>query len=127
VEGADPSIQGKAQRALADEIGRIVSHQVFREWLKDPTLPKHFRDAGHFWEIAPGTPPSVIRTRIARVDNTLRMARSLLEEKGVEGIAARHGKALFDRADIDRVSEFQEALKHRFAKELATLQGSRAV
>ena len=55
-----------------------------------------FRDAGHFWEIAPGT-PSVIRTRIARVDNTLKIARSLLEEKGVEGIAARHGKALFDR------------------------------
>jgi hypothetical protein len=127
VAGADPSIQGKAERALADEIGRIVSHQVFREWLKDPTLPKHFRDAGHFWEIAPGTPPSVIRTRIARVDNTLKIARSLLEEKGVEGIAARHGKALFDRPDIDRVSEFQEALKHRFAKELATLQGSRAV
>ena len=100
VAGADPSIQGKAERALADEIGRIVSHQVFREWLKDPTLPKHFRDAGHFWEIAPGTPPSVIRTRIARVDNTLKIARSLLEEKGVEGIAARHGKALFDRPDI---------------------------
>ena len=124
VAGADPSIQGKAERALADGIGRLLSHSVFREWLKDPALPKYFRDAGHFWEIAPGTPPSVIKTRIAGIDNTLRTARSLLDEKGVEGIAARHGKALFERADIDRVSEFQGTLKLRFAKELATLQGS---
>jgi hypothetical protein len=50
-----------------------------------------------------------------------------LDDKGVEGIAERHGKALFDRADIDRVEEFQGALKDRFAKELVTLQGSRAV
>lgn len=127
VAGADPSVQGKAERALADEIGRIVSHPVFRDWLKDPIVPKHFRDAGHFWEIASGTPPSVIRTRIARVDNTLQKARSLLDDKGVDGIAARHGKPLFDRADIDRVSEFQETLKQRFAKELETLQGARAV
>lgn len=127
VAGADPSMQGKAERALADEIGRIVSHPVFREWLKDHAQPKHFRDAGHFWEIAPGTPPSVIRTRISRVDNTLQRARALLQEKGVEGIAARHGKELFDRADIDRVSEFQATLKERFAKELETLQGAQAV
>ncbi len=122
VTGADPAAQGKAERALADEIGRIVSHPVFREWLKDQDSPKRFRDAGHFWEIAPGTPPSVIRARIGRIDQTILKASELLEEKGVEGIAARHGKPLFDRKDIERASEFQSALKARFAEDLITLQ-----
>ena len=126
ITGADVGAQGKAERVLSDEIGRIVSHPVFQDWLKEPSLPKYFRDAGHFWGIAPGTPPSVIRTRIARVDKTLEKARSLLTEKGLDGIAARHGKALFDHTDIDRAYEFQEVLKRRFAKDLATLQGPRA-
>lgn len=126
VTGADSNAQGKAERALSDEISRIVSHPVFREWLKEPPFPKHFRDAGHFWEIAPGTPPTVIRTRIARVDHTLEKARALLEEKGVDEIAARHGKTLFDRADIDRIGEFQEMLKRRFQTDLASLQAHNA-
>ena len=122
IPGASSATQGKAERVLADEIGRIVSHPVFRDWLKEPALPKYFRDAGHFWGIAPGTPPSVIRTRIARVDKTLEKAQVLLNEKGVDGINARHGKPLFDKADIDRAVEFQETLKRRFANDLATLQ-----
>jgi hypothetical protein len=122
VAGADPSFRGKAERALADAVSNILSHPVFREWMKDPTLPKRFRDAGHFWGIAPGTPRSVIRARIGDIDNTLEKARSLLDEKGTEEIAARHGRALFDRTDIERAREFQAALKQRFAKDLATLQ-----
>lgn len=122
VAGAEPSFRGKAERALADAVSAILSHPVFREWIKDPAMPKHFRDAGHFWGIAPGTPPSVIRARISGVDNTLATARSLLDEKGAEEIAARHGKALFDRTDIERAMEFQATLKRRFAKELSTLQ-----
>lgn len=55
--GSDPAMRGTAERALADAVAGILSHPVFREWIKDPTLPKHFRDAGHFWGIAPGTPP----------------------------------------------------------------------
>lgn len=100
----------------------ILSHPVFREWMKDSELPKRFRDAGHFWGIAPGTPPSVIRARIGHVDSTLETARSLLAEKGADEIAARHGKILFDRTDIKRAMEFQATLKLRFAKDLATLQ-----
>jgi hypothetical protein len=49
ITGADVGAQGKAERVLSDEIGRIVSHPVFQDWLKEPSLPKYFRDAGHFW------------------------------------------------------------------------------
>jgi hypothetical protein len=48
-------------------------------------------------------------------------AKSLLRQKGVEEITARHGKALFDSVDIQRAMEFQAMLKHRFAKDLGTL------
>jgi len=115
-------MRGKAERTLADAVAAIVSHSVFREWVKDPATPKHFRDAGHFWGIAPGTPPTVIRARIAEVDHTLRKASTLLEETGAEEISARHGKTLFDRVDIKRAVEFQAMLKHRFAGDLTTLQ-----
>lgn len=122
VVGADPSARGKAERALADAVAAILSHPVLREWMKDPTMPKHFRDAGHFWGVAPGTPASVIRARIGEVDKTLEKARWLLDTRRIEEIAARHGKALFDRTDIDRAVEFQATLKRRFAKDLCTLQ-----
>lgn len=122
VAGADPSARGKAERVLADALATVLSHPVFRAWIKDPAMPKHFRDAGHFWGIAPGTPPSVIRARIREVDDNLTKARSLLDAQRVDEIAARHGKALFDRSDIDRAEEFHAALKRRFARELSTLQ-----
>lgn len=122
VTGADPSSRVKAERALGDAVAAILSHSVFRVWMKDSAMPKYFRDAGHFWGVAPGTPPSVIRTRIREVDNTLEKARSLLEQKAVDEIAARHGKALFDRTDIERAMEFQATLKRRFTKDLSTLQ-----
>jgi hypothetical protein len=57
VTGADPASSAKAQRVVADAVATVLSHPVFREWLKNPATPKHFRDAGHFWGIAPGTPP----------------------------------------------------------------------
>lgn len=121
IAGADSSAKGKAERALADAVTRVLSHPVFHEWLKDPSMPRHFRDAGHFWGVAAGTPPSVIRMRIGEIDRTLETARSLLESKGTDGIAAQHGRILFERNDLARASEFQETLKTRFAKELATL------
>jgi hypothetical protein len=122
VAGADPSARGKAERGLADAVAAILSHPVFCHWVKDSGMPKHFRDAGHFWGVAPGTPPGVIRARIGEVDKTLEKARSLLDAKRVEEMAARHGKALFDRTDIQRAIEFQATLKQRFAKDLSTLQ-----
>jgi hypothetical protein len=124
VAGADPQARGKAERGLADALAAILSHPVFRVWMKDSAMPKHFRDAGHFWGVAPGTPPSVIRARITEVDRALEAARTILKAKGAEEIAARHGRALFDRTDLDRVSEFHKTLKQRFTKELSTLQVS---
>lgn len=126
VVGAEPDARGKAERVLADAVGAILSHSVFRGWLKDPSAPKHFRDAGHFWGIAPGTPPNVIQTRISDIDRTLEKALSILEAGGVDEVAVRHGKALFDRMDIERALNFQATLKERFAKELVTLQAKSA-
>jgi hypothetical protein len=122
VVGAKPDTRGKAERVLADAVGVILSHSVLRSWLKDSSSPKYFRDAGHFWGVAPGTPPKVIQSRILDIGRTLERALTSLDAGGVEEIAARHGKALFDRTDIERAMNFQAALKERFAKDLATLQ-----
>ena len=47
VVGAEPDARGKAERVLADAVHTILSHSVFRAWMKDSNSPKHFRDAGH--------------------------------------------------------------------------------
>jgi len=122
VIGAEPDTRGRAERVLADAVDAILSHSVFRGWLKDPSSPRVFRDAGHFWSIAPGTPARVIRARILDIDKTLEKAMGLLDAGGVDEIAARHGKALFDRGDIERAKSFNAMLKERFAKDLTTLQ-----
>jgi hypothetical protein len=122
VVGVKPDTRGKAERVLADAVGVILSHSVLRSWLKDPNSPKYFRDAGHFWGVAPGTPPKVIQSRILDIDRTLEKALSLLHVAGVDEVAVRHRKALFDRTDIERAMNFQAALKERFARDLATLQ-----
>jgi hypothetical protein len=121
VASVEPSVRGKADRAFADAVSAVLSHPVFREWILDQGLPKHFRDAGHFWGIAPGTPPSVIKSRIVEIDNTLNKARSILDSRGADDVTVRHGHTLFDRTDIDRAWMFQTTLKRRFAGELATL------
>ncbi len=124
VAGAAPSMRGKAERVLADAVSSILSHPVFREWIRNPEMPKYFRDAGHFWGVAAGTPPTVMRSRITDVDHTLEKAQAMLGEGGFDEVAARHGKVLFDRDDVARAMEFQAMLKERFRKELATLQVS---
>jgi hypothetical protein len=121
VIGAAPSMRGKAERTLADAISTILSHPAFNAWIKNPDSPKNFRDAGHFWGVAPGTPPTVIRRRIAEIDNTLEKARAMLEKGGSDAVAAGHGRILFDRRAVERASEFQAMLKSRFARDLATL------
>lgn len=120
--GSDPGMRGTAERALADAVTAILSHRVFREWIRDPSTPRHFRDAGHFWGVAAGTPPSVIRARITEIDKTLQQANSTLDAKRVEEITGKGGKALFDRFDLERATQFQAALKERFAKDLAILE-----
>lgn len=122
VAGTSPEVRATAVRRLADAISTILSHPVLAEWVRDSNTPRYFRDAGYFWGIAPGTPPSVIRARIATIDSTLDEAKRLLHVKGVDEIEARHGKTLFDSVDIQRAMEFQATLKQRFAKDLATLQ-----
>jgi hypothetical protein len=122
VVGAEPDARGKAERVLADSVGAILSHSVFCRWLKDPNSPKHFRDAGHFWGVAPGTPARVIHARVLDIDRTLEKALNLLDAGGVDEVVARHGKALFDRSDIERAMNFHAMLKERFAKDLAVLQ-----
>ena len=122
VVGAKPETRGRAERVLADAVDAILSHSVLRGWLKDPSSPRLFRDAGHFWGVAPGTPPKVIQARIMDVDRTLEKALGLLDAGGIDEVAARHGKALFDRNGIERTMNFQATLKERFAKDLATLQ-----
>lgn len=122
IKEGDPSTRAMAERALADAIKDIISHPVFLSWTKNPVTPKHFRDAGHFWGIAPGTPPSVITARIRDIDRTLTDAAALLDERGMEEVAERHGKVLYDRTDIKRAQEFHATLKQRFAKDLATLR-----
>lgn len=120
-EGVSPGVRGTAERALADAVTTILSHPVFREWIQDSSTPKHFRDAGHFWGIAAGTPPTVIRARITETDKTLQQARAILDDKRVEEISGKGGKPLFDRSDLERAMQFQAMLKERFGKELAIL------
>jgi len=122
IKEADPSTRAIAERTLADAIKDIISHPVFLSWVKNSGTPKYFRDAGHFWGIAPGTPPSVITARIRDIDQTLKKARAVLDERGTEEVAERHGRVLYDRTDIMRTQEFQETLKQRFAEDLATLR-----
>jgi len=56
------------------------------------------------------------------VERTLEKALRMLDSAGVDEVASRQGKGLFDRADIERAMNFQAMLKERFAKDLATLQ-----
>lgn len=119
---ADPSMHALAERALATAIKDIISHPVFLSWTKDSRTPRYFRDAGHFWGIAPGTPPTVISARIREIDQTLDKAAELLVERGTEEVAERHGKVLYDRTDIYRAQEFHATLKQRFAQDLSTLK-----
>ena len=87
----------------------------------DPSKPNRFRDAGAFWGVAPGTPPSVIVKRIRAIDDVLDTAYELLDDAGLEELGSGRGALLFDRTDIDRCREFQSALKERFAKDLRVL------
>lgn len=121
VSGEDEGVKGRVERSIGTAVSDILSHPVFVQWLKDNNYPKYFRDAGHFWGVAPGTPPSVIRSRISNVDQTLESAQSLLEQRSVDAVSAQHGRKLFDRTDIVRALEFQRSLKQKFKNELKAL------
>jgi len=114
-------VREKIRRQSEDEIRRILEHPTFYQWLSDPSKPKKFRDAGAFWNVAPGTPPDTIKKRIQAVDDVLSTALHLLADAGVEGLASGRGRLLFDRTDVERCEEFQRTLKSRFAADLRVL------
>jgi hypothetical protein len=117
----DAGLRQKADRILEARIRSILEHPTFIAWLKDANTPRHFRDAGHFWGVAPGTPPRVIRDRLQEIDDTLHDALELLDRKGVEEVLEGRGQLLFDRTDLLRSIEFNQTLKQRFAKDLRLL------
>jgi hypothetical protein len=118
---ADAVAREKADRQLEAALKQIIGHEVFKDWLRDPTRPKYFREAGHFWGIAPGTPPKTVCERVLSVERILNAALKTLETRGVNEIVEQRGKVLFERADIERGLEFQEVLKQRFIGDLKHL------
>ena len=117
----DIKLREKASRELEEQIKGILGHPVFRAWLDDDSTPKSFHKVGHFWGIAPGTPPRVARERVNFIDVSLHAAERLLNERDVATIVDGRGRILFDRHDVERCLEFQLAMKERFAKELQRL------
>lgn len=122
-EGGTVEARERTDRVLESEISRIIEHPVFVAWLKDPANPKRFRDAGHFWGIAPGTPPRVVRQRVQAVEDHLQAASTVLAQKDVYEVADRRGRRLYEAADVERGLAFHRALKERFRKDLVVLAG----
>jgi len=118
---SDAISREKADRQLEQAVKQIIEHPVFRDWLKDSTRPKYFREAGHFWGIAPGTPPKTVFERVSAVERTLSSALKALDERGVSEFIEQRGKVLFERKDIERCLEFQRVLTERFKRDLALL------
>jgi hypothetical protein len=119
--GPDPEKLARLNRVLEDEVTRIIEHPAFIGWLKDSSTPRSFRDVGHFWGVAPGTPARVVRQRLQSVEETLTAALELLEERELDEVGGARGQLLFDRADAMRGLEFHRAMLARFDKELRVL------
>jgi len=111
----------KADRQLEQSVKQIIEHAVFKDWLKEPTRPKYFREAGHFWGIAPGTPAKTVLERVTTVARTLTAALKALDEREVNELVEQRGKVLFERKDIERCLEFQRVLIGRFTRDLKLL------
>lgn len=118
---SDTIARDKADRKLEEAVKQIIEHPVFKDWLSDPARPKYFREAGHFWGIAPGTPPKTVVDRITAVETTLKAALKALDDRGVNELIEQRGKALFERKDIERCIEFQRLLIDRFKRDLTLL------
>ncbi|HEV2757136.1 MAG TPA: hypothetical protein VG318_15320 [Actinomycetota bacterium] len=117
----DVGAREKVDRNLEESVRAVLDHDVFRSWIQDHARPKSFREAGHFWGVAPGTPPRVIRERVERIDHVVRAAVEELDSRDLQELADGRGRVAFDRQDLDRVQEFQETLKSRFADDLRLL------
>lgn len=117
----DEATAAKLHRVLQERVSKIVSHPVFRDWQKDSSRPTRFREAGHFWAIAPGTPATTVRERILSVERTLKDALHEMNTLRTDVIVEQRGKPLFDRKEVERCLEFQLTLKERFKKDLLLL------
>lgn len=117
----DAGAREKVDRNLEKSVRAILDHQVFSSWLKDRSNPRSFREAGHFWGVAPGTPPRVIRERVERVDHVVVAALEELDKRGLQELADGRGRVAFDRTDLMHAQEFQDTLKSRFAEDLRLL------
>jgi len=121
LQPSDKITRQKATRELALAVKQILEHPVFKSWIADNSRPKYFREAGHFWGIAPGTPAKTVRERVTFIERTLQAALDVLAHKGVEEVIEQRGKILYERNDIERCLEFQRILKERFARDLLLL------
>jgi len=119
----DTEARERLNRVLEAEITRIIEHPAFVGWLTDKSTPRSFRDAGHFWGVAPGTPQRVVRQRVQAVEDTLAAALELLNRREIEEVGDRQGRLLFDRSDVERGLDFHREMKNRFEKELVLLAG----
>lgn len=118
---ANAEQQIKADRDVATAVNELISHPVFAEWLADRTKPAKFSAAGQFWGVAPGTPPRVVRDRIANIEATLKQALQYMDTRGVTSLFREKDRVLCERSDIERCIECHNVLKQRFSKELAIL------
>jgi hypothetical protein len=64
-----------------------------------------------------------VRHRLEAVEDTLVAAEDLLDHRELEEVGDRHGRLLFERADVERGLEFHRAMKERFRSELVLLAG----
>jgi hypothetical protein len=119
--GVDPEHSAKLDRAMHDAVRQVLSHPEFLSWLKDPSSPSRFRGAGHFWGIAPGTPPDAVRARVMGVERTLKAALAEIERRGLTEVIEQRGRILFDRHDLERALAFQQAIRTRFCRDLRRL------
>jgi hypothetical protein len=111
----------KLDRAVQDVVRQVLSHPEFNAWLKDPSSPTRFRGAGHFWGIAPGTPPDAVRSRVLGIERTLQAALASIDRRGITEVVEQRGRVLFDRHDLERALAFQAALRVRFNRDLRRL------
>jgi len=145
IRPVDAQTELKVNRELYESIKKILNHQVFAEWLKDSNKPEKFRDAGWFWGIAPGNPPTIVEERLANIEQSLDQAkkkafsaggRIVLDIKGLDKqikdallskgnsqLDEHRSKIFLDIKDIDKCIEFNETLKKRFEKDLYIMTG----
>jgi hypothetical protein len=122
--GGDPGRAAKLDRAMQEAVRHVLNHPEFLSWLKDPASPSRFRGAGHFWGIAPGTPPDAVRARVMGVERTLKAALVEIERRGLTEVVEQRGRVLFDRSDLERALAFHTAIRERFSRDLRRLDPS---